>query len=127
MNKYKCSCCGANINKITMICEYCGTQYKEESGNVIKIETFTNPVRTLASKMVIDNFALTMNPVEYSEYAIKKLAVKFAECLVPFMNIQSSIDPCTDHVILDAKIKVIDPINKPSDIIEQLTKGVIEK
>ena len=120
MDKYKCSCCGGNINRVTMTCEYCGTQYKEEYGNVIRIETFTNPVRTLASKMALDNFALKMNPKEYSEYAIKKLAVEFAECLVPFMDIRPSIDSHRDLTILDARVKVVEPINKPTDVTKLL-------
>lgn len=120
MDKYKCSCCGGNINRATMTCEYCGTQYKEEYGNVIRIETFTNPVRTLASKTALDDFALKMNPKEYSEYAIKKLAVEFAECLVPFMDIHSSIDSNRGQTILDARIKVVEPINKPTEVMAMM-------
>ena len=120
MDKYKCSCCGGKINRVTMTCEYCGTQYKEEYGNLIRIETFTNPVRTLASQMALDNFALKMNPKEYSEYVIKRLATNFAECPVPFMDIHSSIDSNRGQMILDARVKVVEPINKPTDVTKVL-------
>ena len=120
MEKYKCSCCGGNINRATMICEYCGTKYKKEYGDIIRIETFTNPVRTLASQMALDNYALKLNPKEYSEYAIRELAVEFAECLVPFMDIHSSIDSNRGQMILDARIKVVEPINKPTEVMAKL-------
>jgi len=117
MDKYKCSCCGGNINRVTMTCEYCGTEYKEEYGNIVRIETFTNPVRTIASTMALDKFALQMNPKEYSEYAIRKLAIELAECLVPFMNIHPSFDLGREQIILDARVKVVEPIKKSTDLM----------
>ena len=84
-NKYKCSCCGGNLNRATMTCEYCGTRYKEEYGNVIRFETFQNPVRTLNSRIVLDEFAIKAQPKEYSEHVIKALAREFAECIAPYI------------------------------------------
>ena len=124
MDKYKCSCCGGSINRATMTCEYCGTRYKEEHGNVFKIETFTNPVRTLGSQITIDNFALYKNPKDYAEFAIKKLAVSFAECIAPYMDIRVSTEPWRDQTIIDAKIKVVEPINKSTDVMETLMDGI---
>ena len=53
MDKYICSCCGGKINRITMTCEYCGTQYEEKHDNLIRIETFRNPVETLGCDIPI--------------------------------------------------------------------------
>ena len=124
MDKYKCSCCGGNINRATMICEYCGTRYKEERESVIKIETFRNPVRTLASRVAMDRYFLTKSPEEASEYAIRTLARQFAECIAPYMDIQCSLDRLTDHAVLDAQIKVVEPINKPMDALGKLRGAV---
>ena len=117
MDKYKCSCCGGNINRATMTCEYCGTKYKEEYGNVFRIETFQNPVRTLASKTTVDTRLLYDNPKEYSEFAIKQLARSFAECIAPYMDVQCMHDPERCITTLEARIKVVEPINKPTDTI----------
>lgn len=124
MDKYKCSCCGGNINRATMICEYCGTRYKEEQESVIKIETFRNPVRTLASRVAMDKYFLTKSPEEASEYAIRTLARQFAEYIAPYMDIQCSFDRLTDHAVLDAQIKVVEPINKPTDALGKLRGAV---
>ena len=120
-NKYKCSCCGGNLNRATMTCEYCGTRYEEEHGNVIRIETFQNPVRTLKSYFELsDRYMLINNPREYSEYAIKTMARQFAEAIAPFMNVEYSFEPCMDITRLSATIKIIEPINKPTDPLANL-------
>lgn len=124
--KYVCSCCGGKINRATMTCEYCGTRYKEEYGNVFRVEIFQNPVRTLASRFVADDrYMLMNNPQEYSEYAIRTLARQFAESIAPFMELEYEHDPCMQRTILNARIKVVEPIHKPTDAISELAKGVI--
>ena len=121
-DKYKCSCCGGNINRATMTCEYCGTQYKNEYGNVLRVETFQNPVRTLGCKRMLDRQVLMNNPQEYSEYAIRSLAGQFAEAIAPYMYLESSLDYKTGQIILDAKIKVVEPVIKPSGALTALTE-----
>ena len=125
-DKYKCSCCGGDIDRKTMTCEYCGTRYKEEYGNVLRIETFQNPVRTLATRIVIDDFAMRTAPKDYSEFAIRELARQFAECIAPYMDIQHTFDSRTRISRLDARIKVVEPINKPWDALERFEEGETE-
>lgn len=103
-----------------MICEYCGTRYKEEYGNVFRVETFQNPVRTLASRVVVDNFAMRTDPQGYSEFAIKQLARQFAECIAPYMDLEYSVDAPTRTARLDAKIKVVEPIHKATDVLANI-------
>ena len=105
-----------------MICEYCGTRYKEEYGNVLRVETFQNPVRTLASRVVVDDFAMRTSPQEYSEFAIKQLARQFAECIAPYMDIQHSFDSSTRISRLDARIKIVEPIHKATDVLSELSR-----
>ena len=124
MDKYVCSCCGGKINRATMTCEYCGTRYKEEYGNVIRFETFQNPVRTLASKVSLDRRMLMDSPQEYAEYAIKSLAREFAECIVPFMDVEYSYDPFYCIGTLAARIKVVEPINKPTNALAELSRSI---
>ena len=121
MDKYKCSCCGGNINRATMTCEYCGTRYKEEYGNVFRVETFQNPVRTLASQFVLDDrYMMINNPQEYSEYAIRTLARQFAESIAPFMDVEYEHDPCMHVTKLSARIKIVEPIHKATDALANI-------
>ena len=121
--KYKCSCCGGHINRSTMICEYCGTRYEDNNGDVIRIETFQNPVRTLASQIAVDKFLAIKSPQEYSEFAVKTLARQFADVIVPYMELQCLDDPISLKLLLSARLKVIEPINKATDVFLRLSKS----
>lgn len=121
-DKYKCSCCGGNINQATMTCEYCGTEYKKEHENVVRVETFQNPVRTLGCKRMLDRRVLMSDPEDYSKFAIQSLARQFAEVIAPYMYLESSLDYETGRIILDAKIKVVEPVIKPSGALTALTE-----
>ena len=39
LKPYVCKHCGGRINVAKMVCEYCGTQYADDSLRRIKIET----------------------------------------------------------------------------------------
>jgi hypothetical protein len=112
MNKYICDCCGGKINPATMECEYCGTHFKEDyiNDSVIRIETYRNPVETLAAAtMIPDEMIKSLGPEKASEYAVHVLAKKLSEGIVPFMVLQSEFDPCRYHHKIEARVKLIVP------------------
>ena len=120
MNKYICPCCGGRINRASMTCEYCGTAFKEEHDNLIRIETFQNPVVTLGSSAFVSHKDMYMNPDQMAEHAIKQLAHNFAEVIAPYMDIEYRFDPFEAGHILDARIKIVNPIHKPNETMSQL-------
>lgn len=88
MDKYICQCCGGKINPISLVCEYCGTQYKQEWDNIIKIETFQNPVKTIATRIHVSpdeliNFAKDEN---FTKYLAQRLQRQIAEGISPFIK-----------------------------------------
>ena len=110
MKKLICECCGGTINRATMTCEYCGTKYKEEHDEVIRIETFMNPVRTLQAQREIPDFELQyIGPKEMSEACLKSMAAELAECMIPYMRVQQEYDftRCTHRV--RAQVRVVQP------------------
>ena len=120
MNKYICPCCGGRINRASMTCEYCGTGFKNEHDNLIRIETFQNPVVTLGKSIMIDYRDFCMSPDQLSKYAIEKLAHGYAEVIAPYMDIESRFDPYNAAHILDARIKIVNPVHKPNETMLQL-------
>jgi hypothetical protein len=104
----------------SMTCEYCGTGFKEEHDNLIRIETFHNPVVTLGQSIRIDHHDFYMSPDQLSKYAIEKLAREFAEVIAPYMDIESRFSPYDSAHILDARIKIVKPIHKPNETMSQL-------
>lgn len=120
MNKYICPCCGGRINKASMTCEYCGTGFKEENDNLIRIETFQNPVVTLGKSIWVRHRDFYESPEQMAEWTIRRLSEQFAEVIAPYMDLEYRFDPYTASHILDAKIKIINPIHKPNETMSRL-------
>ena len=113
MKKYICDCCGGQINIKTMLCEYCGTQYKEDIQRLIKVETYTNPVREYGARYIIPKEMTHADvPLEIiSEYAIKNLIAEMSKCLAENMVIKHERDYATNAHIFTGRVKIVHPIN----------------
>ena len=112
MKAYKCECCGGEINRATMRCEYCGTQYKEDYDNgVIRIETFRNPVDHYTAMIKFDNDQINcLGPERVSEIAVRELTHKLSDCIAQNMVITHRYDPSTNINYIRGDIKVIRPV-----------------
>lgn len=112
MNKYICQCCGGRINPTTMKCEYCGTEYKKEADKIIRIETFTNPVRTFSAKVAIpDNWFREFGVESVSKLAVEQLVKELSESIAPMMEVYSDHDIATMQHTFSGRIKIIQPVN----------------
>ena len=92
MKPYICPQCGGQINRATMICEYCGTRFQEDN-NVVRIMAYHPGVRTLQAGVVLPEDEVMMSPKEMSEFAIRNMAEQFAEGIAQFMEVQTDYDP----------------------------------
>lgn len=112
---YICQCCGGTINRATMKCEYCGTEYEKIDDQVrLRIETFQNPTITLASHVGIsDEDMRVLGPEAASKLAMQKMCRQLSECLAPFIDMSVEHDPCTRIHHLAGHLKVVRPINHP--------------
>lgn len=109
MDKYKCTCCGGNINRATMMCEYCGTLYKEEMG-VLRIETYTNPVRTLAAKCIIPRREIYFfGEGESANMAMRSIRDQIAEALTEVMSYDVEFDTTGGVYIVRGQVKAVTP------------------
>ena len=110
MDKYICECCGGKVNRATMTCEYCGTQYKEEyDSNLIRIETYRNPYQKLVVSASYPEEAFKENPKEMAEYAIRNMSYKFAECIAPYMVMETEYDPEYHKRRIYGQIRIVVP------------------
>lgn len=118
---YICQCCGGTINRTTMKCEYCGTEYEKTDDQVrLRVETFQNPVETLACRASITDGMMAIDLEAASKLAMQSMCRQLAECLIPFMDVHVEHDPCTRIHHLEGRLKVVRPINHP------LTTGKLE-
>lgn len=108
---YICDRCGGHINRATMQCEYCGTRFREENDNVIRIETFRNPVREFSVKAVIPDFYVReMGCEAASRICMNELTQKMAECLPQLMNVRVEMISAQNLVAATATLKGIVPV-----------------
>lgn len=110
----KCDCCGGNL-KPTLYdprkysCEYCGTHYvKDGLCDVIKVETFHNPVRTLKSVIEYPVEDMQLMGEHASEFAMKSLTRNLADSLAEFMRVETEIDPANRKCVITARVRLVE-------------------
>lgn len=110
---YICQCCGGTINRDTMKCEYCGTEYEKNDDQVrLRIETFHNPVESLISRVGIsDEEMRALGPETASKLAMQSICRQLSECLVPFIDVCVENDPCTMMHNFAGRLKIVRPVN----------------
>ena len=110
MKKYVCECCGGQINPVTLKCEYCGTQYKDDFDNIIRVETYMNPVDTYRSQVIVPrNIVQQMGDKMASEYVIGKLTRELSDVIAKNMVITARNSMETDAQVFSGTIKIIRP------------------
>ena len=115
-DKYICECCGGRINRLTMTCEYCGTQYKEEFNNVIRLETYQNPIREFKALFrVTDEMIHSLSPKEISELAIRNMSNELAKSIAPFCEYKQEHDFIQKGYKITSRIKIVQPNNEGID------------
>ena len=111
MKAYICQCCGGTINPRTMKCEYCDTPYKMDyDDRLVRIETYRNPVDTIAAKtMIPDELIKDFGPERASERAVNILVRELSECISQYMVLESEYRPAMNAHMISARMKVVVP------------------
>ncbi len=120
-----CKCCGGTINRQTMKCEYCGTEYERQGEDaVIRIETFRNPVRTFRACVSISDNDVTKSPDLMSEVALRQLKTKLSEAIASNMvvDVVHDINYMTQKVY--GTIKIVEPVESSQTLSPVLASGL---
>ena len=110
-----CECCGGTLKAEGTLgiwkCEYCGTQYEDRFGSVMRIETYQNPVVMLESKIRVDKYAALSNPSKVSEWSLEALSQNLAKELIKYADIKTEqeFDPLLDQINIRARVRVVAP------------------
>ena len=112
MEKKKCSNCGAPLKMNrwgNYICEYCGTEYKEDSYNnqVCYIQVNAPNSHTLMTQAAIDDYWILHNKEMAAKEITRQLTVNLAETLKEYLTIEEQIDPMSHRRIYRGMIRVI--------------------
>jgi hypothetical protein len=104
-----CENCGGQIDRSTMKCPYCDTQYERTCNDTpIKFAVERPGVHVLRAQVKIPNEAFCY-PEEASNYAINKLTGCIADGLKEYMKIYATLDEMSFSQIIRGEVRVIDP------------------
>ena len=110
LKPYICTQCGGNVNRATLVCEMCGTRFKDVSESGIARIVVSRPgVVTLGQSISVDLEDMQRNPKEISEYAMRRLAGVFAECIAPYMDVEMENRPEYHSTTIRAKVRLLKP------------------
>lgn len=105
-----CPNCGGKINRSRMKCEYCGTEFKEEHGELIRFETVPCGTKVFAVNAVVpDEEILYADGEPIMSYVRNELTHKLAEALVPMLDLQVEKDPAHMRHFVRGRIRVVEP------------------
>lgn len=105
-----CQSCGGHIDRKTMKCPYCDTQYEKKFDGTPVTFTVERPgVHHIRAMVRLDDEAVRRNPEGATKFAMDKLRNGIADGLLEYMR----IDTCQDYSqfcrIIRADVRVLDP------------------
>lgn len=105
-----CKNCGAPINRATMKCEYCDTQYERTyEGTQVKFIADRPGVHTLRAMAMIDEEMIRSDPGRAKEFIERKLRQSLADGLMEYMRTEEEMDYRSFARIIRAEVKVVSP------------------
>ena len=105
-----CTCCGGKINRTTMRCEYCGTEYEIKDNNpVIRIETFHNPIKEYKACVLVNDCDINIGGDAYMKFALQELCKEMMPAVMEGMRIRTCQDPAKLQTQIVGSLRIVVP------------------
>lgn len=105
-----CQCCGGHIDRRSMKCPYCDTQYEKKFGDTPVTFTVERPgVHHIGAMVRLDECAVRQDPEGATKFAMDRLRNGIADGLLEYMRISTSQDYSTFCRIIRADVRVLGP------------------
>ncbi len=105
-----CQNCGGHIDRNTMKCPYCDTQYKKKFDSIPVSFTVERPgVHHVGAMVRVDEAMFRQSPEMATKYAMDRLRNGIAEGLLDYMRIETQQDWSQFCRIIRADVRVLDP------------------
>ena len=106
----RCQNCGANINRRSLRCDYCGTEYQPQNER-IKIVVDRPGVHTIRCQAKVDMSHMRQAPESAKEYVLRDMRAQIADGLLAYMKMTTSecFDPLDCCQIIRGEVRVVDP------------------
>lgn len=110
VRKLTCENCGGAIDRASMKCPYCGTQYERKRDGITVNYVMNRPgVHTLRAEIRMNYVMVANDPEGATKYALDRLRHEVADGLLAYMKISTSKDFCDMSEIIRGEVRVIDP------------------
>lgn len=111
MKPLTCINCGAPIDRSSMKCEYCGTQYEREyDGTNVRFVVDRPGVHTLRAEVMVDDLSLRRSPPEAMErHIMNRMRQTIADGLMEYLKMEVAQDPLRRCRIIRGEVRVLDP------------------
>lgn len=110
LQKLQCDNCGGRIDRASLTCISCGTEYRyEHETQELRIITEARKVDTLSERFIIPEEILAYDPEEAVEFSIKRIASEMARRLVPYIEWEQERDPMRMKTAIYARLRVARP------------------
>lgn len=105
-----CKNCGGQIERSTMKCPYCGTQYESPNG-MLKIVVDRPGFHTIRCETRVDMENMRHNPEAAKEYVLRDMREQIADGLLAYMKFMTSESYDFMHrcQIIRGEVRVVDP------------------
>ena len=105
-----CKGCGGQIDRDTMTCTSCGTQYKyDDDGRLITVVEYSKKVLYINGEIGIPAFYIKDNLEGAMEMSLNELAKEIAKKIIPLTEIQMRFSPETQMYFMHARLGVAEP------------------
>lgn len=114
LEPYLCPQCGGKVNRSSLICEHCGTQFKEKT-DIIKIVAEQPGVHTLSASYAIPKeYIYQIGAEEAAKMALNEIARKMANCIMPFIKVRTDNEIFIEQneMYVRGDLRVLDPIER---------------
>ena len=107
-----CTNCGGHIDRSTMKCPFCDTQYHRQRDEVTVNYIVDRPgTHRLRATIRVDDQMALHDPEAASNYVLNRLRHEIADGLLAYMKIetQKDFDPFSRCQIIRGEVRVLDP------------------
>lgn len=107
-----CENCGGQIDRSTLKCPYCDTQYNRQRDQTVINYIVDRPgVHRLRATIRVDDDMARHDPEAASNYALNRLRHEIADGLLAYMKIETSkdFDLLSRCQIIRGEVRVLDP------------------
>lgn len=105
-----CTGCGGQIDRDTLTCKSCGTQYKyDQDGKLITVEQFDRKFVYINGSIAVPAFVVNKDPELAMEMTLNQIAQELTKKILPLIEYTTEFSPKDMLYYTHARVGVAEP------------------